>query len=524
MPVLFALVAPLVQEPRITLDGATALPVALLEQTIRQAIVGADRAVGAARAAAAVQALYRDRGFSLAQVITAEWSDQALHLVIAEGRIRTILIRGNRRTRATLIRAALTSQEGDVYREDRIAADRQRLGRLGIFADVRIAARGPGATEEALLPVPLPPKPGDPAPPVVEPLPPPPGDDELGVVDLVVRVQETQTGNVAATVGYSDQSGLVGFVDLTEDNLFGTAQRVSLQWQRTANVFALGDGSVIAENPRQSFNLTLARPALGTHNLGVTVSAYDQNTVFLPFFGGTTETLRTYERRRGGRVQISRNLSAMLSAFVTARRDDVGYDPVPDRLNPPLEELAVASARVGALGLGAQIDGRDRIDSPRRGFLHRITLENASSILGGTRSFQQAQLDLRQYLPMNRHPNPAVFAARLLGATSQGSTPLSEQFYLGGFELLRGYDLYAIRGDRMVLGSAEVRLPIGQGLMGVIFGDFGNAYVPGTPVALGSLKAGVGVGLRFASPIGPIRFDAAVGDRLRTYISLGQSF
>jgi outer membrane translocation and assembly module TamA len=119
-----------------------------------------------------------------------------------------------------------------------------------------------------------------------------------------------------------------------------------------------------------------------------------------------------------------------------------------------------------------------------------------------------------------------VFAVRLLGgsATGGGRVPLSEQFFLGGYELLRGYDLYSIRGDRMLLASAEARIPLSAGVQGALFADAGNAWAPGARASLSDLRAGVGIGLRFLTPIGPLRLDAAYGNELKTYVSLGQAY
>jgi outer membrane protein insertion porin family len=113
---------------------------------------------------------------------------------------------------------------------------------------------------------------------------------------------------------------------------------------------------------------------------------------------------------------------------------------------------------------------------------------------------------------------------RLLGGFSQGDVPLSEQFFLGGFDLLRGYDLFSIRGERAALGVVETRLPLGEGLQGVIFSEVGGAWQQANRFSFNNFRASAGVGIRFLSPIGPIRLDAAYGSRLFTYISLGQSF
>ena len=160
-----------------------------------------------------------------------------------------------------------------------------------------------------------------------------------------------------------------------------------------------------------------------------------------------------------------------------------------------------------------------------RGALNRLRFESAGSVLGGNRNFTQTSLDLRRYSAVHFPKKPgSVFAMRLLGGTSTGDVPLSEQFFLGGFDLLRGYEFFSVRGDKMVLGSAEVRVPLGADTSGVLFVDAGNAWLPGQSVSASGAKVSGGVGLRFQSPLGPIRFDFALGNRSRTYISLGQSF
>jgi outer membrane translocation and assembly module TamA len=110
----------------------------------------------------------------------------------------------------------------------------------------------------------------------------------------------------------------------------------------------------------------------------------------------------------------------------------------------------------------------------------------------------------------------------MVGATT-GIVPLTEQFYLGGFDLMRGYDLYSLRGSSMFLQTAELRVPVSENVTGALFVDYGGAS-RGRSIEGRDLKTGVGAGLRFATPFGPIRLDFALGSRLQTYVSLGQNF
>jgi outer membrane protein assembly factor BamA len=563
--------------------NANALPIEDLIEAARAAAMGRQGDSEAIQAAVeAVIAVYRQRGFSVAQVVEAEVSQQGvLTLKVAEGTIRRIIIRGNTRTKTRTILAALSTRTGDVYRSTRVADERSRLARLGIFEDVQISAEVPGTPEEpapnkpapattppnvttpptgetasdagtskfptstttqtGTVPPPIPPTTPPTSPTVPAPPPVPtgapitPGEDFVGQVDLIVRVKEQPTVNIAATVGYSDGTGAVGFVDVSEDNLLGTAQRVALTWQRTTQANLEPDGTITSSDSRAAVSFSYLVPSLRPGAIGFGLEVYDKNTVFLPFFAGGQETIRSYERRKGGRAQIGTALNSRFSAALTARRDQVGYDAIPDRLNPPLDALDTASGTVGALGVELIADGRDAAENPSRGFRHSFSVERAAGFFGGNRTFTQAILDLRQYLPLRGRQNktpassgerrlPSVFALRVLGATSNGDVPLSEQFFLGGFDLLRGYDLFSIRGDRMLLATAEVRIPIGNGLQGVAFTESGGAWQPGRQFALSDMRGSVGLGLRFLSPIGPIRLDAAYGSRFQTYISLGQSF
>lgn len=489
---------PILTVRRVVLIGARSLPEAELTATVSQQIVGKAGTPEAVRAAAeAVVGVYKERGFPVARVVQTDIDpDGTLRLTIAEGTIRSIVVRGNGKTKTATIRAAMETQPGEVYRAERVAGDRDRLSRLGVFEDVLVAPEpvDPGAT----------------------------GEDAVGLVDVVVRVKERRTGNLAATLGYGERTGLLGYVDLSETNFAGRAQRVSVQFQRLSQArLDENQGRLVEEEARAAYRASFFAPFIGRGQTAVGIDLYDQNTVFQPLFAGSDESLRDYERRRGGTLRVGRALASGLALFASVRRDQIGYDRVPLRLNPPFARLSGADGTVGALGLELIADARDAAENPRRGYRYSLAYENASSIFGGTHRFGQTVVDARHYLPLSSAKNPAVLALRVLGGTSSGTVPLPEQFWIGGYELLRGYDLYSIRGDRLLLASVEARVPLSQGVQGVLFGDFGNAWETGSSAGL---RSGVGLGLRFLSPIGPIRFDAAYGDEFKTYVSLGQAY
>lgn len=515
--------------------GVRSVPVAALQTAALRAARGNARGANDTGVIAdAVVQEYRRRGFSVAQVIASDvLADGTLRITVAEGVVRRVVLRGNRRTRSGTVFQTLETRPGVVYRDDIAARDRDRLARLGVFEDVTIAPVAPGEADE-----PLPsPAPGI-APAVTTPsVPTGPAEDTVGLVDILVRVRERRTGNIAAALGYGDRNGLVGYVDVSEDNFAGRAQRVSLQWQRFGRTVLDRDGFLREENARSAYSLSYFAPFVGSLGLALGVDVYDKNTIFQPLFGTNEDSLRNYERRRGATLRVGRALAHGLSVFASARRDQVGYDLVPLDLDPPFAELANADATVGALGLELTTDSRDAFLNASRGYFGALRYENAGSYFGGERDFNRVVLDVRAYAPLARGGNrvgraagngPAVLALRVLAGSVTGrgddAVPLPEQFFLGGYDLLRGYDLYSIRGDRMVLASAEARVPLGSGVQGALFVDAGNAFAPGARASLSNIKTGVGAGLRFLTPIGPLRLDAAYGDELKTYISLGQAY
>src|SRR5262249_22320733 len=118
-----------------------------------------------------------------------------------------------------------------------------------------------------------------------------PVETNVGDLDLVVRVKETATVDVQASLAYSDGVGAVGFLTLTEANWAGTAQRVGVQWQRTAQATSRPDGSVEARDARAAFGLGYEVPPLGPRGYSFAIAAYDNDTVFLPLFAGVQDTL-----------------------------------------------------------------------------------------------------------------------------------------------------------------------------------------------------------------------------------------
>jgi outer membrane protein insertion porin family len=447
---------------------------------------------------AAIQDEYKSQGYPLAVVTDVEQNGDTWTINVVEGKIRRFVFVGSKKTNISRVARFLDLKVGRPYHLPTSQTDRARLARLGAFADVQIA---PVVSDDA-------------------------EDGELGTVDVKVTLKDTQTGNISATVGYGDFTGFTGFVSLTENNLFGSLDQAQLNWQRWSFLTLDALGNFVQQPARQAFSLSLQHPVGNKNSPGFDVSVYDQNTLFLPTFSSNVETLRNYEQRKGGNVRIGRRIGQN-DFWLGYRYDDVSMLAAPSNLGASPAELASSVGTISAVKFQVGGDSRDNATNPQSGRNWRLSTEHASTGLGGTTAFSKSELDFRMYQRLSRKSHSQklglTLASRTMVGATTGTVPLTEQFYLGGFDLMRGYDLYSLRGTSMFLQTAELRVPISDSVTGAFFVDYGGAS-RGKSIEGKDLKTGVGAGLRFATPFGPIRLDFAVGRRLQTYVSLGQNF
>ena len=432
--------------------------------------------------AEAIQNLYEQKGYPLARVVGFERQpDGTLIVHIAEGVISGVRVTGNRRTRSSAILRNLQLRPGEIYSLFNLQRERDRLGRLPYLKDVQVA-----------------PEPAD----------------ELGKVLVHISVDEMNTTQFAAAVGYTSRRGLLGYLELSDTNLFGGGQNLQLQWQRGTFFY---DGGPEEGEQRQAYLFRYTDPSLTDWGLMVGITAYNLQSVLRPSFSQTEVTLRTFEKRQGYTLLLGRQWSDRLQVMVTFRSDEVDYDDAPPYLLS-FGQKVLNRGRVAAPGIQVQYDSRDSRTDPRRGVFVSGRWESAQRSWGGDFAFDRATLDLRGYW---HAPKGGAFALRAVTGFATNDLPLSESFWLGGFDL-RGYEFDQFRGDRMALFSGELRIPVLEGIQGVVFVDAGDAWRRGDRIRV---NMGGGVGVRFFSPFGAIRLDVAAGRRkVFTYVTLGQSF
>jgi outer membrane protein insertion porin family len=193
-------------------------------------------------------------------------------------------------------------------------------------------------------------------------------------------------------------------------------------------------------------------------------------------------------------------------------------------------------------------DHRDDILDPHRGFFTSASLEYASPVFSADAHFLKEYLQGAWYLPVSARQVFAISGRVGLiqpkGGTGHNDVPLSERFTAGGEVTHRAFELdllgtlcadpkdfdddgfcaptlfqrfnkeenrfegpiLPLGGSGLLLLNAEYRFPIAGTFGGAVFADVGNVYATDT-IRWEQLRYGVGLGLRYLSPIGPLRFD-----------------
>jgi outer membrane protein insertion porin family len=200
------------------------------------------------------------------------------------------------------------------------------------------------------------------------------------------------------------------------------------------------------------------------------------------------------------------------------------------------------SGTTSALRLSLQVDRRDNRLFPTAGYYGSVSAEVAPPALapeglfgGNVNLFTRYTADLRYYRPLwlGLVARLRVSGGLIDAWDAAHPVPISELYYLGGINSIRGYRIFSIApqerigcafdprtptcltptgGNKQLVANAELELPIADkvGIRAVVFFDAGNAFAPGQwrdPSVPFSLYKSWGFGLRWVSPLGPLRFE-----------------
>jgi outer membrane protein assembly factor BamA len=234
------------------------------------------------------------------------------------------------------------------------------------------------------------------------------------------------------------------------------------------------------------------------------------------FSGGIAQrehpTLEVADRRTGASLRVEKAFSSWFQVAGQARAEDVDFGGTDDQL-----------VRFGA---EAVLDTRRDPAFPRNAVYAAVGVERLR--FDAAPDTTQWTLDGRGYVGLYRQ---MVLALRARHVRPTGPLPVYEQPLLGGEGSVRGFEVGYRYGDRLLAGSAEIRIPFSTPRrltrLGVaIFADTGTVYGSHEPIDSAEWDTGVGAGVFIQAPLVGLRVDVArgLGSGTRVHFSLGTTF
>ncbi|OGB48337.1 MAG: outer membrane protein assembly factor BamA [Burkholderiales bacterium RIFCSPLOWO2_12_FULL_65_40] len=409
--------------------------------------------------------------------------------------VRRISVTGNNRTRDEVVRREFRQYEASWYDGEKIRLSRDRVDRLGYFTEVNIETQEvPGAPDQ---------------------------------VDLVINVAEKPTGSLQLGAGFSSAEKLSFSFAVKQENVFGSGNYLGVD--------------VNTSKFKRTLVFSTTNPYFTPDGISRTLDLYYRTDKPYEDQGGNYELITT-----GGGVRFGVPFTEIDTVFFGGALEQTR---IKAGTNIPAAYLAYAD-RYGAtstsvpLTIGWSRDSRDSALAPNVGRLQRLNTE--WSVAGDAR-YVRANYQYQQYVPLNKKFTLAFNGEVGLGKGMGGRPfPVFKNFYSGGLGSVRGFDQGTL-GPRDVTGAslggpkkltfnAELIAPFpGAGndrtLRVFTFLDVGNVYGDGEKMRLSDMRASVGVGLSWISPLGPLRLAFAnpvrkyAGDRIqKLQFQIGTSF
>ena len=420
-------------------------------------------------------------GYLFSKVSDAYVQDQGskINIEITEGILADVKIEGLKKTKEKVVRRELTVKPGEIYDNKKIVRDLQRLYNLGFFEEVR-RDHLPGKTPDEIV--------------------------------LVIHLVEQKTGRAGVGAGYSSLNGLVGFVNLSQNNFQGSGKRVYLKTEfGGVESYEVGYFDPWFRDRPQSFGIDLYNTEY-TRNLyarGREINEYD-------------------ERRRGGAITLGKRLSRDVDLSFRFRDEKIRLTPTNSRDVLP---QWFQNGRLQTLAMILDKDTRDNRFRPTGGVHDTFWIETTGGFLKGTNQYTKYMVSLRRYIPLNNSKKTVFAIQGVFADTSigEGYVPVYDMFSVGGSSSIRGYEEREFLGTKIAYANLEIRQNLAKNFDVVGFYDFGSAW--GTDYDRQHIdrdrKSGYGIGIRLQTPLGPVALDYGKADDRHdgeTYVNFGSSF
>jgi outer membrane protein insertion porin family len=384
--------------------------------------------------------------------------------------VRRINVAGNDRTRDEVVRREFRQLESAWYDGERIKLSRDRVDRLGFFKSVDVE------TEEV-----------------------PNSPDQ---VDLTVKVEEKPTGNLLIGAGYSSSDKLSFTASIKQENVFGSGNYLGVEFNTS----------------RSNRNLVLSTvdPYWTVDGISRAVDLFYRTTKPINSQGEEYELVTP-----GMAIRFGVPFSDFDTVFFGIGIEQTQIKgTVTNKSYRDYRELYGAKSTALPLTIGWARDQRDSLLAPTVGSYKRVNFEWS---VAGDVKYLRTNLQYQQYLPITNRFTLGLNAELGWGKGLGGKPyPIFKNFYGGGLGSVRSFQQGSlgtvdvtnnyIGGNRRLNLNAELYVPVpgsGNDKTFRLFGfmDAGNVWGEAEKIKADSLRASVGVGLSWVSPVGPLKLS-----------------
>jgi outer membrane protein insertion porin family len=416
--------------------------------------------------------IYQDKGYAFCDVSPQTIIDddtQKVNIVfnITKGNeifFNRINILGNTKTKDKVIRRELRFAEGDRFSATDINRSKKRLRNTTFFKE----------TDFKIVKT-----------------------DEPNNINLDLTVEEKQTGSINLGVGYSTYEKVILTGTIAQENFFGTGRRLAL----TASLSGI----------TQEFQFSYLEPYIFDLDLSAGFGLFNYKRI-----------METYDyKKQGGSVILIRPLTDDIKGSVKYRLENTDVTNIDASATTYIKQQE-GTALTSSITFALSKNTIDDILNPHIGVNSEVSLEVAGGPFGGDNFFYRAVAFYGQYIPAGFWDSEFFLKGTVGTIRAYGGkkVPVYENFFVGGLNSVRGFK-YGEAGpkdaDDEVIGSknelyfnSEWIFPIYKpaGLKGVIFYDAGAGFDESKGFMFQEyMKASAGFGIRWFSPMGPIRLE-----------------
>jgi translocation and assembly module TamA len=336
--------------------------------------------------------------------------------------------------------------------------------------------------------------------------------DPDGTVPVTFVFRERKRHAVTVNAAFSSDLGGSGGVTWTDRNVFGNAEQLSIK----AAVINLGGSDTNGAGYDTSAKFTI--PEFGHRDQSLQLAA-----------GALKQSLQAYDQNAvTSGITLNRKLSSVWSAGVGVAAASEHIQQNGSSYNYTLVELPLT------LGYDST-HLASPLDDPTHGMRNSLSVTPTQSLGRPSATFLISRVNLAAYVDLHAFgigdPGRSVLALRALAGRAQGagelSLPPDQRFYGGGSGTIRGYPYQLVGpvfrgtdipvgGTAIAAGTVEFRQRFGANWGAAVFVDGGEVSASLKPLPA-DFRVGVGAGLRYYTPIGPVRLDIAVPTKRDAY-------